>query len=304
MHYQSLFVPLACESKLHLMSIKSDNCHQKIPVLMIHGMVEDGRIFYHKSGKGFGSYLAKNGYQVYVADLRGIGQSTPKIGKNSSHGQTETIVNDIPALISYVQKHSGCEQIHIIAHSWGGVNVNACLLRFPKISEQVVSAVFFGSKRRIRVKNLERLFKVDFFWNRLGLFIGKHKGFFPAKALKVGSENETNKTHRQCVNWVKHNTWVDSDDGFNYGVATHNANLPATFYIAAINDHSLGHQSDVKLFMQESAGKHSHYQLLAKQNGNKCDYGHLDMLTAPEAIHDHFPHVLKWMHQQQGRIAS
>ena len=58
---------------------------------MVHGMVEDGRIFYHKSGKGLACYLAKQGYDVYVVDLRGIGQSTPKISADSDHGQTEPL---------------------------------------------------------------------------------------------------------------------------------------------------------------------------------------------------------------------
>ena len=67
------------------MSINASTEPKGIPVLMIHGIVEDGRIFYHNSGKGLGSFLAKHGYDVYVADLRGIGKSTPKIHRNSEH---------------------------------------------------------------------------------------------------------------------------------------------------------------------------------------------------------------------------
>lgn len=295
MNFESLFVPLSCGSQLHVMSVSSDSPTHSVPILAIHGIMEDGRIFYHRSGKGLAIYLAKHGYQVYVADLRGMGLSTPKISKDSNHGQTETIVTDIPALINFVSEHSGSHKLHLCAHSWGGVNLNACMIRFPQIAKKVLSAVYFGSKRRIRVRNIHRLFNVELFWNRVGLWVGKHKGYLPAKTLKFGSENETNKTHIQCVEWIKQNAWIDSDDGFNYGKEAKNAQLPPIYYLAAIKDMYLGHQNDVKLFMHESQGVASHFQLLSKKNGNAKDYDHVDMLTAPEAVRGHFPQVIKWI---------
>lgn len=79
MRFQSLFLQ-ASDYRLHLMHISQPG-QRGIPVLMIHGMVEDGRIFYHPSGKGLGCYLARQGYEVYVADLRGTArfQSRPPV---------------------------------------------------------------------------------------------------------------------------------------------------------------------------------------------------------------------------------
>lgn len=301
MHFHSHYVPVDNIAKLHVMAINKNANHSGIPILMIHGMVEDGRIFYHKSGKGLACYLAKQGYSVYVADLRGLGLSQPKIDKYSSHGQTETIVKDIPALIEFVQQHSKQDKLHLVAHSWGGVYTNACLLRFPKLSKCIYSGVYFGAKRRVRVRNLERLIKVDLFWNRLGWLISKHKGYYPAKLLRVGSENETIKTHQQCIDWVKKDAWQDSDDNFDYALAATKQNLPAIFYLAAVNDHCLGHQSDVKLFMKESGSHNASYQLLGKKYGQQLDYDHLSMLTAPQAKKDHFPEVLKWLKGHQNK---
>ncbi|HEY9044239.1 MAG TPA: alpha/beta hydrolase, partial [Rheinheimera sp.] len=47
------------------------------PVLMLHGAIENGRIFYSHSGKGLGCYLADNGFMVYCADFAGRGLSKP-----------------------------------------------------------------------------------------------------------------------------------------------------------------------------------------------------------------------------------
>lgn len=270
-----------------------------IPVLMIHGMVEDGRIFYHPSGKGLGCYLARQGYEVYVADLRGIGQSTPHINRHSLHGQSETIREDIPALFRFVQQHSGQSQLHLVAHSWGGVYLNAALLRAPHFIPHVLSSVYFGSKRTVRARNPDRYLRINLVWNRLAKHLTRQQGYLPAVRYKLGSANETGKTHRQCVDWVRQPHWIDSDDGFDYGLAAQITRLPDTLYYAALRDFSLGHRFDVKRFAAECGPHHFEYRLLARKNGNQLDYDHINMLTAPQCVDDHFPQLLHWLQQHQ-----
>lgn len=297
MRFQSLFCSTSDKHQLHVMHISQPG-NNGMPVLMIHGMVEDGRIFYHKSGKGLGSYLAEQGYDVYIADLRGIGQSTPKINSKSQHGQTETIRDDIPKLIDFVLSHSTHKQLHLVAHSWGGVYLNSAMVRTPALIDRVKSSVYFGSKRTVRARNIDRFIKIEMVWNRLALSASKRKGYLPAVRYGLGSDNETRKTHRQCVEWVKQDNWIDSDDGFDYGQQALATVLPPTLYFAAIKDTSLGHRFDVKNFIRESGPHTSEYRLLANKNGNVLDYDHINMLTAKECIDDHFPDVVSWLKRQ------
>ena len=46
-------------------------------VFLLHGSIENGRIFYSENNKGLAPFLARNGYDVYVGDLRGRGKSKP-----------------------------------------------------------------------------------------------------------------------------------------------------------------------------------------------------------------------------------
>lgn len=177
MRFQSLFCATSHGHQLHVMHVSQPG-NLGEPVLMVHGMVEDGRIFYHKSGKGLACYLASQGFDVYVADLRGIGLSTPKIGSASTHGQTETIRDDIPALIDFVLEKSQHKKLHLAAHSWGGVNSNSALLRKPELIERVASSVYFGSKRTVRAKTFDRYLKVELVWNRLAFLMGRKKGIY------------------------------------------------------------------------------------------------------------------------------
>ena len=267
------------------------------PVLMLHGAIENGRIFYSESGKGMAPYLARNGYDVYVIDLRGHGKSLPAIDRSSCFGQTEAICEDIPACIEAVRKLRGPIPQQWIAHSWGGVFFSSVLARFPEYSKDVASLVYFGSKRTIRVWNIQRIVKVELVWKWICPLACLIYGYLPARQLRIGSDSETAKFYRQSAEWVKNHVWVDSDDGFDYGAAVKKLSLPPIWYLAAENDRALGHPDDVRDFMESSGRQECRYTLLACKNGNLHDYDHIDMLTHSDAVQDHFPLVLEWLRQ-------
>ena len=264
---------------------------------MLHGAIENGRIFYSESGRGLAPYLARCGFDVYVIDLRGHGKSMPPIDRNSHFGQTEAITGDIPACIEAVKRVSGAELQHWVAHSWGGVLFSSVLARFPEYTKLVRSMTYFGSKRTIRVWNIHRILKVDLVWSLICPLACRIAGYLPARQLRIGSDSETTKSYYQSAAWVKNDAWVDSDDGFDYGAALNNLTLPPTWYIAATNDHALGHPDDVRAFMASTGRQECRYTLLSRSNGNCHDYDHINMLTPPAALQDHFPQVRDWLRQ-------
>lgn len=280
---------------LHIRHIHKDA--NGVPVLMLHGAIENGRIFYTDSGKGLASYLAEQGYDVYVADYRGRGLSTPSIKENQAHGQHETITQDIPELIKHIHQLTN-KKLHLICHSWGGVMAASSIARFPELANIIMSKVCFGTKRQISVWNMERLLKVTLVWNRLSPVIAKYKGYLDAKRFGFGSDNETYHSLMQSVNWVKKGPWKDSIDGFDYYQAAKSTKWPATWHLTGVKDHVLGHAQDVQAFIQES-NKQSKFSLLSKDDGNALDYDHINILTHPSAVTDHFPEVVLWLKKHQ-----
>lgn len=295
---ESHHIKVSNEDTLHLRRIYLDSSGP--PVFMLHGAIENGRIFYSHSGKGLAPYLARCGFDVYVADLRGRGGSTPAISRASSFGQTEAITEDIPAFIEYIVQVRGKVPQQWVAHSWGGVLLSSFLARFPEHRALVRSLVYFGSKRSVRVKNLHRLVKVDFVWQRLSPRIAAAVGYLPAKRLGMGSDNETARSLNQCTEWVKAAPWVDPADRFDYGAAVRKVSLPPIWYIAAKKDHALGHPRDVHDFMMEAGEQERRYTVLSRNQGNRHDYDHINMLTHPDAVNDHFPRVSEWLRRHGG----
>jgi pimeloyl-ACP methyl ester carboxylesterase len=287
---ESIFLPQG-EHQLHLRHIWKKKGGP--PVFMLHGVIENGLIFYTKKGKGLACYLAEQGFDVYVADLRGRGDSTPKIDENAEHGQFEAITQDIPLFINFIYQKTQ-QNIHLVAHSWGGVLLASSLARFPKLTQSIRSKTCFGTKRMVTVKSLEKLFKVNLGWNNLAPTLAKRKGFLDAKKHGIGSDNETKKSLAESVAWVKKSDWHDPTDGFDYSQAAMEIDWPPTWHFTGSKDRVLGHATDVNIFIKEY-NPQAKFTLLSKSLGNMENYDHINILTHPSARVDHFPQLVKWM---------
>lgn len=295
----SFFIKVNNKEELHL---KRFSAYPKgKTVFLIHGSIENGQIFYSKSNKGLAPFLAKQGFDVFVPDLRGRGLSKPLINKNTSYGQTESIIEDIPAFVEKIKEITGQYPEHWMGHSWGGVLAIANLVRFAEVRKAVKSMTFFGTKRRITPHNLEYYTKLKIMWHLVGRLMIARYGYLPAKEKKFGSENEPAKYFTEVNGWLANDHWKSTADGFDYTKSLQElqGDFPPILHIAGKNDTYLAHEKDIKRLMKEINNPKDVLLMLSKQNGFLHDYGHIDMVTHKDAPTDHFPKVVAWMKQHE-----
>lgn len=267
------------------------------PVLMLHGVLGNSRIFHHPKGKGLGCYLADQNFWVYCADFAGRGQSTPPISANFQHSQQQAICQDIPQLITHLyQLHQ--KKVHVICHSWGGVLLAASLARFPELTSLVQSCIYFGTKRYISVQSWQKKLKIDWFWTKFAPWLTEKYGFLPARQFRFGADNEPAQFLADTVDWIQQPEFIDPSDQFDYAAASQICRWPASWFFAAVNDHVLGHPQDVERFIAETAQQAAEYRVLGRKYGDAIDYDHVSMLTHPAAWHGHFPDIANWLRQQ------
>lgn len=73
-------VPTGNEHTLALTNIKRPDIDASAPaVLMLHGAISNGKVFYSDKAHGLGPFLAKSGMNVFIGDLRGRGLSQPSL---------------------------------------------------------------------------------------------------------------------------------------------------------------------------------------------------------------------------------
>lgn len=294
-HQQSKWLAVA-DYQLHLRQLTPIQPDSAYPVLMLHGAIENSRIFYNEKGRGLGCFLADRGFYVTCADFAGRGLSEPKVSRGFHHSQQQLICLDIPALIHHLYQQYQ-QPVVVIAHSWAGVVLAASLARFPELLPKVKAMISFGSKRVISVSGLKKRLHIDLVWNRLSPLLCLLYGYLPARQWRLGADNEPTKYLLDTIGWIKGDAFVDPSDGFDYAAACREISWPANWHFAAINDKLLGHPADVQAFLAETGLNSGHYSLLGRAQGRRQDYDHISMLTHPDACRDHFIELELWLKQ-------
>ncbi|MCJ8170152.1 alpha/beta fold hydrolase [Atopomonas sediminilitoris] len=266
--------------------------------LLLHGMVEDGRIFYSQTGKGLAPFLAERGVLCHSPDLRLRGRSEPALAPGLDYNQTQAISEDVPALLAQLQAEHPDLPLFIITHSWGGVLAASALARFPEWRDRVRGLIHFAAKRVIASGSPGKRLAIDLLWDRIGRLSARLLGRVPAKALGIGAVDEPPSLHADSVQWMRGLPWRDHDDGFDYAAAAAQHAWPASLYFAGRKDRLLGRMDDVRAFARELGPHDAQLILLGKSAGCSRDYGHNDQLTHPQAHSDHFPLLCDWMAQR------
>ncbi|MCF8258710.1 MAG: alpha/beta hydrolase [Flavobacteriales bacterium] len=289
---ESIYLKLSRTDILHVKRWYTDR--NGPAVLLIHGSIENGRIFYSENGKGLAPYLAELGYDVFVPDLRGRGKSTPAIGRHSDFGQMDMVNTDIPFLIESVKEIKQTRTMWIGAHSWGGNLALASYARFPEVAD-IAGFILFGVKRRVTVWNMERILKMNIGWRTMAPVAIAIKGYLPAKDLKMGADNETRGMVRDTNFWMDSSLWTDSRDGFDYGSALKKVVVPPVLSLTGAGDRVLGHPRDCGEMLNLLNTTDGTFRSIGKATGHRHDYDHIDLVTHKDAGKDHFPMIAEWM---------
>jgi alpha-beta hydrolase superfamily lysophospholipase len=86
-------------------------------VLLLHGLGAN-RFAFHWPGRSMAEFFASAGFDSYVGELRGAGESAPELSTWSFHDYLE---HDVPALLEHVRKVSRQPRVHFVGHSMGGI---------------------------------------------------------------------------------------------------------------------------------------------------------------------------------------
>ena len=286
----------------HFIAIDEESVHIKrictpgggTPIFFLHGSIEDGKIFYTNKGKGLAPYLAAKGFDCYVIDLPGRGLSTPAIGKDSRHDLVFYIERVIPEAFSFIRQLSGKTQVAAVAHSWGGVNLLASIA--INGLAQIPAMVFFGSKRRISIFSLKMFIMVDLAWRAYGRTLSRFYGYYPAKAARLGSDNETVPSFLQTDEWVRSKPWLYFKDQRDIAALLQQMPLPPILSITGKKDDVLGHPTDAQLLLNETGNHQPHaFVLAAKETGFQKDYDHINLLIDSKAAEDVYPRAYEWL---------
>ena len=250
------------------------------PVILLHGTYSKRNFWLSPKGIGLGKYLADNGFDVWIPELRGHGLS-PKGNAFSAITAEHQIRYDIPAIQSFVFTRTGIPVVWI-CHSFGGVYALAALSCNWLDSATVGGMITFGSQ----ISKGESFLKVPpLAW--LSKMILRLLGHFPATKFGMGPEIESSGTMIEIIQWKSlWGKWINSE-GISYWEGLKQIQLPVCCFAAAAdkNDPPEG----CRILYDHIGSVRKEFILLGKQNGFLADYDHIGMIISKESQTEIWP---------------
>ncbi|HTR51126.1 MAG TPA: alpha/beta hydrolase [Kofleriaceae bacterium] len=183
-------------------------------VVCLHAMMTDGRYFGARRPDGFAAALAARGLDVYVADFRGHGRSTPpRAGKDGDWSFDDLVELDLPAIVAAVPPGAA-----LLGHSLGGLVACAALgtgrIPPPRLLALATTSVWLGETAARRA--------IMAAYRGAAQLAGKA----PIRALGIGRADEARTYVEQLTGWSRTGRWT-SQRGLDYLAALAAIDVPA-----------------------------------------------------------------------------
>ncbi len=136
---ESLWTETEDGRKIHIFFLKGEGERRKYPVVLCHGLGARGSYWYFER-EGWAYLLSKNGFDVFVPDLRGVGNTGGEMDFSFYD-----YIYDVKAIFKKVLTVEGVDKLHWIGHSMGGMVIYLSASRYPELSERIASFVAVSS---------------------------------------------------------------------------------------------------------------------------------------------------------------
>jgi len=258
-----------------------------VPVILLHGSFSNRRFWYSPKCIGFGPYLARAGFDVWIPEMRGHGLS-PRNQDYDRNRVADYARFDLPAIARFVVEQCG-QAPHWIGHSLGGITLAAALGGGYLEEGQAASVVLCGSQIS---RTYWPLKLPPVAWS--GRFLLRRMGGLSGSRLKRGPEDEPLGLALETLRWYSlFGRFGEKDNDWWGGLQ--NVRVPV---LAVASD---GDYQDpawaCRQLLEQFGSEVREYLRLGKRHGFSEDFGHVEMLISKGAQREVWPLLRHWLEQ-------
>lgn len=318
---------IAAPDGWQLAAYRYPNRSKGYPVLLVHGLGTNRfDVDFPDSRYSIAKFLHKRGFDVWIVELRGTGQSHKPglITRTLSRYLTDWtfddfVFKDLPAVVDYIRKKTGRKKLHWVGHSLGGTLIYAAIETMG--NAVCASGVTLGAAMSATAKIglIKFLLKIDPLAERMPFLPTRHlarmaapmarwlapmeDNFFYAidnvemqmieTALKVAVENVSSPLFLQLHDWYKNNHFRALDRPFSY--RDNLKMIKAPFLVCAGSVDGLTGYPDVHFAFRRIGSRKKRFRVFSRESGCRTEYGHLDLVMGKNARREVFPVIADWL---------
>jgi oxygen-independent coproporphyrinogen-3 oxidase len=253
---------------------------QDPPVILTHGTFSNAQVC-----RLLARYLARDGFDCWILEFRGHGQSDP----GSIHPDFERLaLFDVPTALDAVRRQTRREDLFWVAHSGGGLALLMHLARYPEACTQIRGLVTLATQATDAGATWNGRAKIA-----LGALATNTLGRAPGRMLKLGPQDEFRGVMNQWFRWNWTGRWTGTD-GFDYLRALEKIDVPA-LCVAGAGDRFIAPYSGCRKLYNALGSLDKRMVYGAKSEGFGEDYGHARIIASRRSQQEIWPIILEWL---------
>ncbi len=296
----------------------------RTPVFLCHGL---GANRYNLDAPGrlsFALWLRSFGYDVWIVELRGAGESSkPKLRNKLRYDWTfdDYVQKDVPAALALVARETGVDQVHWVGHSMGGMVAYAYAIEQSRRGQsshlRTLTAVGSPSFARAEYGFLKQLVKLRFLLDVLpripyggpayllapimplvkvtaGRIFANPRNMSTVDLMKLVAlvpQDLPSTLIKQFADWI-------AERGFTGGAGTYAGELhritePALIVAGPVD--VITPLRDLQHVFDEISSRDKRFFAAGRSTGCAHDYGHIDPILSWRAKEEVWPHIRTWI---------
>jgi len=289
---ERLNIPVANQAVAYLVRIHPEQSSGQA-VFMLHGLMDNASCFHDETTQtGLAYVLAREGYDVYLAELRGRHLDSKTLS-SLEFSVEEAITEDLNALVATMNKTAQPEKQIWVGQGFGSLLLANYLARNPDKLNSIQTLVHFSPFRESQPAGAFKNFWVNWVHRRGVNLLGSLLGYIPAVKLRLGRSNESLGFYQDallCLNGA----W-QSKDGFDYLREVKKLDWPPSLYFASLHRSWRGSETDARAFMFDLGDHNARLIKLGRRVGNQKNYKRSELCLHQAAEQDYYPLLLNWL---------
>jgi predicted alpha/beta hydrolase len=260
--------------------------------VLSHAMFARKSEFERPHGDGLARFFALRGWRTIAFDFRGHGESGVAASAGGTWTYDDLVQRDMPAVVRSARARAKRLPVIVVGHSLGGhvalasqgigaLDADAIVLAAANVWVRALEP----SRARWAIKRAT-LAAI--------LAVCKRRGYFPARALRLGSDDESAAYFVAFERYARTGTWGTDDGRVDYLAAVHNVVAPV-LAIASDGDLLNCHPACAELLLARVSGP-ARFEHVRRGNDGGRAPGHMELVTSLRARRE-WESALAWLEQ-------
>ena len=297
---------------------------KKYPVIFVHGFMANRKSVKVAEKKSLAYQLQRQGYDVWLLDLRGR-EDARRVGWFSgkhtyTYSLDDYVRHDLDRAISFVTEQTGRPKVNVIGHSMGGLIpyiaigtynesriANLVTIASPGMMTPANRGVTFMYKMKggmvmFPVMPIETLSHTAGFFHMppipkevaITLYNPKNlSNKVENKLMRKGVNNVSKKVLHQFIRAIQTGSMYSADGKINYTKNLVNIKIPV-LAIAGRKDNFVT-TSNVRYTYSKIGSADKTMKIIGRATGARSDYGHTDLVVGKRVHKEVNPIIINWL---------